>query len=292
MPDVDPTHPLTETLARVAHAANYFYGEIGGLETGWFLASDLIQENSAALEAALAFQATNHPNMDARSRGSYFIGEYTWFVPGVAVTAYMTERRVPDLSLENLALRFNKYTWHENGESGEGDRLEVRFLSGRFAALPDDPAAQHPDAVIVPDVNALRDWLRTSLETHLTPLIERINASTRLGRHAQWCLVADSCASLFLHGGTVIKDEAHGLAEGRAFIKAAGSPMKNPKTDYVSLQYLEHRDTYLTRGGCCRYYTFAEDGEKCSTCVLRKPEERDQLLLDYMSRKYAQGAAS
>ena len=153
-------------------------------------------------------------------------------------------------------------------------------------------AAQHPDAVIVPDVNALRDWLRTSLEAQLTPLIEGINASTRLGRHAQWCLVADSCASLFLHGGTVIKDEAHGLAEGRAFIKAAGSPMKNPKTDYVSLQYLEHRDTFLTRGGCCRYYTFAEDGEKCSTCVLRNPEERDQLLLDYMSRKYAQGAAS
>lgn len=285
------THPLAQTLSRMIAINEYFYADLGSIESGWFLGTALLDEKAPALEEALARQAVQHPNMEARTRGSYLIGEYSWYVPAVAVTAYLAERRVPDLSLDNLALRFGKYTWHEGGESGEAERIEVRFLGGRFAALPDDPAANHPDAVIVPDHNALREWLRITLEAHLTPLIEHINARTRLGRHAQWCLVADSCAALFLHGGQSLEDELRGKAEALAFVKAHGSPMKNPKTDFVSLQYLEHRETFRTRGGCCRYYTVAEDGYKCTTCVLRKPEERDQLLLDYMARKYAKDTA-
>lgn len=288
----DNPHPLAKTLARMTAGNAYFYADMGQLDTGWFLATDLIQDGSAAFEQALAHQAIRHPHMEARTRGSYWIGEYSWYVPAVAVTAYLAERRVPDLSPDNLALRFSRYTWHEGGESGEAERLEVRFLSGRFAALPADPAASHPDAVIVPDTDALREWLRTSLEAHLTPLIERVHSRTRLGRHAQWCLVADSCAALFLHGGQALDDEPRGKAEGLAFVKAPGSPMKNPNTGYVSLRYLDHRETFRTRGGCCRYYTVAEDGYKCATCVLRKPEERDQLLLDYMARKYAKETAS
>jgi len=87
------------------------------------------------------------------------------------------------------------------------------------------------------------------LESHVMPLIERIHSQTRLGRHAQWCLVADVCAALFLNTGRVLGDEAYGTSEGRALIKAEGSPMKNPNTDYVSLHYLEHRLTFRAQGG-------------------------------------------
>ena len=53
-----------------------------------------------------------------------------------------------------------------------------------FAALPDDPDAHHPDALLLPDAAALWDWLRTGFEALVTPLIDRIHAVTGLGRPA------------------------------------------------------------------------------------------------------------
>ncbi len=286
------THPLAETLLRSVNLNKYFYADIGDLEADWFAGEDLLNEGNPLLDEILAHQALHHPHMDSRTRGSYLIGEYSWNVPAVAVTAYLAEKRVPDLSLNNLALRVSKYTWHEGGSTGEAERMDARFLSGRFAALPDDPAANHPDAIIVPDALALREWLRQSIEGHFKPLIERVHTKTRLSRHSQWCLVADSCASLFLNGGLVLDNESYGTAEGLAFVKTEGSPMKNPNTGFISLTYLDHQETFRERGGCCRYYTLVEDGHKCTSCVLRKPEERNQLLLEYMSRKHANNPAS
>lgn len=286
-------HPLAATLKRVTVVDENAYADIGSLEAGWFPAADLIDPRLTRLEAALARQAAQHPEMESRTRGSYFVGEYSWYMPDVVIAAYLAERRVPDLSLENLALRSRTYTWREGGESGEAERIDVRFLNGRFACLPNDPAADHPDAIVLPDTHALREHLRVALETHLAPLIERIHASTRLAHHAQWCLVADSVAALFLHKGQALNDEASGKAEGLAFIKAAGSPMNNPNTSYISLHYLDHCETFRARGGCCRYYTVSESGKDyCTTCVLRKPEDRNARLLAYMSKKYAQEAVS
>jgi hypothetical protein len=285
-------HPLAATLSRIAELDTLSQAEMGELEPGWFLATDFLSETSTMFEQGLARQAGRHPTMKQRTRGSYFIGEYAWYVPAAAVATYLAERRVPDMSPENLALRFNTYTWHEDGESGEAERIDVRFLSGRFAVLPDDPAADHPDAIILPDENALRDWLRTTLEAHMTPLIERNYAVTRLGRQAQWCLVADATAALFLYAGQGDRNEPRRQQEGLAFVKVLGSPMKNPRTGFVTLQYGDHCDTFRARGGCCLYYTVAEDGEKCSTCVLRSPEERDAIILGYMKERYSQESAS
>ena len=285
------SHPLHQTLSRAVAIDEDYYADTGALEAGWIPAIDLVDADKPVLEAMLAHQAARHPSTDSRTRGSYLVGEFGYHIPAIAITTYLAENRVPDLSLGNLALRLGKYTWHEGEASGEAERLEVRFLSGRFAALPDDPAANHPDAVIVPDTDALREWLRASLETQLTLLIERIHSLTRLGRQAQWCLVADACAVLFLHQGRALKDEARGQAEGLAFVKAAGSPMSSSQTGYFTLQYHEHMDTFRRRGGCCRYYTVAEEARKCGSCVLRPFEEREQLLRDYMSKKYAGGIA-
>lgn len=288
---MENAHPLAATLARIPVTTWQPTADIGVLEADWFRATEM-SENPARLDQALALQARDYPQMEPRTKGSYFIGEYAWYVPSAAVTALMAERRVPDLSLENVALRVSTVQWQEGDYSGESKRLDVRFLSGRFAALPDDPDAEHPDAVILPDETALREWLRSSIERHIAPLIEQIFVKTRLGRQAQWNLVADACAALFLGAGSLTSDQPRGEATGLAFVKAPGSPMKNPNTGYFTLEYGGHCETYRARGGCCRYYTVSENGEKCSTCVLVKQEERDQRILEYMAKRYAQGALS
>lgn len=281
-------HPLAAAFSRITELTPNHYSDLGALEDGWFPASDLLKEDSPALETALARQATDYPQMEIRTRGSYFIGEYTYYVPIALIAGYLTMQRVPDFSLENIAIRFGKYTWHSGEHSGEANRLEARFLSNRFAVLAGDPAADHPDAIVLADKAAMREWIRASLETHITPLVDRIAAVTRLGRSAQWNLVADACASLFLSVGQNLGIPDESQAEGMSFIKSPDSIMKSARTHYVTLHYEEHADTFCSRGGCCRYYTVAENAHKCSTCVMNTPEERDERLLGYMKWKYTQ----
>lgn len=277
-------HPLAVTLARIASIAGS-PAEVGTLEADWFLASALYEPDSSRLTQALARQAVSYPQMDVRTQAAYFINQYSWYLPATAITAYLTEQRVPDLVPTNVALRIVRYTWHHEGKSGEAEQLHIRFLGGSFACLPDDPAANHPDAVILPDQKALRDWLRTTLEAHFSPLIGQVATLTRLGRNAQWRLVADSCALLFLYAGRALNAELFGISEGHTLIQAPHSPLANPQTGYITLSCEGQTDTFRTRGGCCRYYTVSEVGEKCSTCVLHKPEDRDRLLLQYLSQR-------
>lgn len=285
------TAPLASTLAQVsALDGQYMSAETGMLEAGWFRADELVGAGASVLEEGLARQTAHYPGAERRTCGSFFIGEYAWYVFAAAIAAYLAERRVPDPAPANMALRYRTYTWEEGGETGESERIDVRFLSGRFVALPDDPAADHPDALVLPNLAALREWLRVELEAHLSPLIDRIYAATRLGKHAQWNLVADACAALFLHAGQVLGDPVRAQSEGLAFVKVAGSPLHNPDTGYITLEWAEHCETFRTRGGCCRYYTLP-DSDKCTTCVLRPAEERDQRLRDYLAQKYAQSPA-
>lgn len=277
--------PLTATLGHVGALDDDFAAALEPLEPGWFPATALLAPGSTELAEGLVRSIARYPRAERRVSGSLFINAYSWYLPAAAIAAYLAERRVPDLSMENVALRYRTYTWHEDGESGEGERIDVRLLSGRFAALPDDPDAGHPDAHILPDAAALRDWLRTGLEAHLGPLFEAVAAQTCLGRRAQWNLAADSLALRFLDAGRQLGDAARGQAEGLALVKAAGSPLRNPKTGYVTVAAGGYCETFRARGGCCLYYR-VDPGENCTTCVLRAAAERDQRLRDYLVRKH------
>lgn len=282
---------LQETLSRLGTLDQFLDAELGPLEAGWIRAVDLLRPDRSCLEEGLAWSVRRYPRAERRVSGSFFIGNYAWYIAAAAIGCYLAEQRVPDLAAENIALRYSTFTWHEAGESGEAERLDVRFLSDTFAVLPIDPAAGQPGALVMPTEAALRTWLRQRLEAHLAPLIEAIYSRTYLGKRAQWALVADTCAALFQHAGAALGDEKRGREEGLAFIKAAGSPLYNSKTGYFTLEYQAHCETFRARGSCCLYYRAEEGGEKCSTCVLRPEAERNQRLLDYMAHKYAQEVA-
>jgi hypothetical protein len=279
--------PLAATIARAAALDQFLIADVGPLEAGWFRADALAQAESGVLEEGLFRVAAHYPGADRRTAAAFLVGEYAWYLAAAAITAYLAEQRVPDLASENVGLRYTTFTWEEHGETGASERFDVRFLSGRFAALATDTAANHPDAIVLPHAAALRDWLRVRLEQHLAPVIEAVAARTRLGRRAQWNLAADACAAVFLHAGEHLDAAERGCAEGLAFVKAAGSPLRNHGTGYITLSCHGHHQTFRTRGGCCLFYRI-EPGNNCSTCVLRSAEDRNQRLLDTMTHTYAQ----
>jgi hypothetical protein len=277
---------LAATLARATAHDDYLSGEVGPLEDGWQPAAALLDPVSPLLDEGLRRVVRDHPGAERRVAGSFFIGDYAWYIASGAVAAFLAERRVPDLAPQNIALRYSTFRWEEDGESGEATRIDVRFLSERFAALPDDSAAGSPGVLLLPDGAALREWLRTALEAHIEPLTAVVTDRTRLGRRAQWNLVADAVAAVFLHAGRHVGSERSAVEDGLAVVKAAGSPLRNANTGYITVEAAGHCETFRTRGGCCLFYR-VKPGEHCSTCLLRPESERRERLHDYLAKKHA-----
>lgn len=265
----------------------------GSLAPGWFRAGELAGDDDGWLEHGLDRMATcYHAGMDLRTRAAFLIGRYALDVSALGVSAYLRESRVPNLTPDNLALRFETDTREPDGLVGQTERLRVRLLSGRMAVLPDDPAAERDDVIAVADRDALRDRFRAEFETHLAPLIDRLKDRTRLSRRAQWRLAGDAVTASFLDAAEATGHKALGQREGLAFVRAPASPMNNPQVGYItrSVSRTDAADphtiqrTFRARGGCCRFYTLPQ-GECCTMCVLRDAGERDRRIHEYLRGK-------
>ena len=191
---------------------------------------------------------------------SLFFGSYVWQVASAAIGCYLLTQRVPDISAENVAVHI--------GDDGRVD--EIRLLGGGFAALPADPAADHHEAVIVPDLTALRETLvRQLTDGHLEELILTLQNRRGLGTRALWAEVEDRTVGALLWLGKRLDSrldiEAEALALSRTppFVGTSGVQVTETSGS---------RELALKRGFCCLSYRL--DGKSaCQTCPLRCREQ-------------------
>lgn len=198
--------------------------------------------------------------------GTSLLRGYLWRMLTPAVAALLVERRLPDLSAENVALRF--------GESGFAE--DAAFIGLRFFVLPDDPEAGHPDAEVLLSEEALLDSMRAALsETHLPAIVPTLRGlRVRRGRRVLWRATADVCAEAFLFVGRGLgrEEEACDLAE--KFL-AAPSPLSAP-TNFRVLEYPGGSERTRVRHTCCLYYKLGNGC--CFTCPRKTDEERVRQL--------------
>jgi Ferric iron reductase FhuF-like transporter/FhuF 2Fe-2S C-terminal domain len=271
--------PLAQTLARARRLSAYLQpqvGEPGG--EGWAAALDPLRADRPLLAQLVAATQARLRTRSAAMIGSALLQGYQWPLIGAAVACYLIDRRVPDLSAANVLVRY--------GAAHDADALALR--SGRFTALPDDPAAAHPDATVVAGREALREALRAGVEAHMGEAIALICAHLGCGPRGLWLSVADRLA------GTLIwLMQAHGQApaaqienEVEALIRAPGSPLSSRQIGLIALTHHGRSEVFLDRATCCYWYR-TDGGEYCSTCPRRPPAERRELLLRHMAEASA-----
>ena len=260
------THPIEATLARLASLDEYLRPNLlaepdGG--PGWLSAPAL----ALRLDEVLARVAGHYKVSSLRPAVSLWFGHYAFIVAAVAIAAYLTERRVPDLSPENVWVRL------EEDPAATTDEVLTAFAwRGRvFAALADDPEAGHPDCVVLSSREALCDHLREEIIAHLTPMIQALRACSSFGSAGLWALASDTTASTFTWIGELLGDPSIGLEESRAF-NAAPSPLHR-KRDFIHVEHCGLMCDMVDRTSCCLYYK-VEGGEYCTSCPHRPPEER------------------
>ena len=249
---LDTDDSFAAMLGRVARINPYLsFGRPGGLS-----AAALI-DDGRHLDALLDQILARYGATDRTMAAAIFHNSYAWYIGAAAIGCYLAEGRVPSLAPDQVDLWIDFL--------GDEKRIDV---------------AVHCDES-GPWIGDARTRLRRELEAHLEPLIERLHGLTRLGKRAQWHLVADACASVFVWFGQRMGMTEASCAEGLAVIKAADSPLRFSKTGYFTLEHAGACQTFRKRGGCCLSHK-APAGKPCSTCPLVPAEERDRRLKAWM----------
>lgn len=263
--------PLSETLSRVA-AIDFNGAEVGNLGmpgSGWVASAELAT-NDGLVEELLRRLGRGYESHDRAALTSLFLRGYLWRLLVPVVSAFLIDRRIPDPGAENVALNFD--------ESGAAAGLA--FASGRFAALPNDPDAAHPDAQVFMSEGELLVHLRDRISIGLPDLFSALRRGRpRRGTRALWGMAADVCAEAFMHTGQAVgrEDEACAFAE---LMLGGPSPLSG-STNYIVLEHDNFSMLTRVRNSCCLYYKVG-DGP-CFTCPRVSSEERMQEIANSRS---------
>ncbi|MFJ5231827.1 iron-sulfur protein [Kitasatospora sp. NPDC088391] len=219
---------------------------------GWTTAAALATD-PAALDDMIAFDerlgldlygAPTRPDVTA----GFSLHRYAWPAALAFTLPWFLEHRVPVLPTERVSI---------NRATGE---LTARPTA--FHCLPDDPAADRPDALVVPDLPALDAALRTALAEHLAPVLAAFRPRVRRGPRTLWALATDDVVDGLWYLATLLADEPRAVERLAALL-----PGDAGAAPFVGTPGFREEDGARTRTrvSCCLFYT-VRPAEPCFSC--------------------------
>ncbi|CAM5731192.1 hypothetical protein SALBM311S_03523 [Streptomyces alboniger] len=150
---------------------------------GWTTAASLA-EGGAGLDAFLAWddaQVRRDHGRPARPdvTAGFGLHRYAWPACLLITAPWFLRRRVPRYPVAHVSY------------DRTAGPMAFAVHPGPFACLPGDPAAQHPDARVVPDEEALRAEVRVAVAEHLEPVLAGFGPRMRRRGRALWGMVTD-----------------------------------------------------------------------------------------------------
>jgi ferric iron reductase protein FhuF len=254
-------HPIANTLARISAQQIWVKAQLIEVQDGWQAVNDLLDESNPLLDGLIRLASEGYHTTDRQVLASMVINAYSWPVVATVLACYITERRVPDIGLDNVMFQF----------APDGRPAVIGLREAKFAALSTDPCANHADVTVFPSDASLLDHARLCIEQHMHPLIKRVRTRLPWGERAMWLTVADRCTGALNWFYEGIKDpvmsEDDILVTAQKLIHAPGSRLKN--RDSAIVFHPGDHSTTLVRGVCCLAYRLP-DGDYCGNCPLAK----------------------
>ena len=267
-------HPIERSLKRLEILRDHGQGllmPVIDAQADWFCVADLVTERRL-MEQLFQRLLSHYKSSRRRPPAMFWFGHYAYTIELITFAFFVTEGRVPDLSMNQV--------WMRLGEST--DIQNVAWKGRSFAALPEDPDASHPDCVVLPTRDALRAYMREQLIAHLTPLVESISAYSSLGKPGLWEIAAEYTAFAFVALGELLGDEAIGAQESESF----SSPQSrlHVRRGFIPIEHIGTTHYLLDRISCCLYFQ-VEGGRYCHSCPHRPVEERIHLMKQFWSEQ-------
>ena len=273
---INHTHPLTGSMSRAGGLGDLFNLPVRERdEEGWLEAPSLFQDDDQRLQDLVAtYGRERWQTEDRHAAGSAFIIAFLTQVTWPLISHYVLERRVPDVSLNNLA-------FHWDGGQIDGTALN----RSSFAALAADPGSNHPDSEAVTDEAALyarlKEWL---FEANLEIVIPCLRRAVLSSNKVSWNAVAASCAQAFNRLYELTKEPEKVVQDAEAFF---GDP-SSPVYQQVTMEEFAHqgkRGFFSRRAGCCLWWRGEMSNDFCSNCILLSREEQDQKFREMLESR-------
>lgn len=270
-------HPIEETFQRLASLRpdrkSWLLTEKDS-QPDWLSAADLAAESSSHLSELFQRVSSKYKSEGLHPSATLWFGHYAYAIEVISIACFMIEKRVPDLSPENIHIRFDEI----------GDVESIAWTGRSFAALPDDSATLRADCIILPTRDALRSYLHERLVESFTPVIEAVSASSGMGKPGLWALAADYVAYAFTTLGETLGDETLGVEESRLFSRTRSK--LSVKRGFIPIEHIGMTHYLLERTSCCLYYK-VEGGGYCHSCPHRPLDERVELVKRHMEEEAA-----
>ncbi|QVQ51537.1 (2Fe-2S)-binding protein [Spiractinospora alimapuensis] len=151
------------------------------------------------------------------------------------------------------------------------------ITAAKTAVLPDDPASDHPDCVVVPDTEALDQIAAEHMVRTFAPLLQAVSQHTRAGLRTLWGWVLDITHFYMLNPARFLGRDANAAWErahslGDALVTAGALVRARPRLFPFSPEH--PRGTWAVRGTCCFDYKADAEHGYCVTCPLRSDADR------------------
>lgn len=256
---------------------------------GWHPLADALDPGWMGARIARLVEGAGHGPRPLAACGAYLGADLAARVVTPLATMIVTERRALDVTLTNVAVRFDDDGWP----------TRMAVAEPRFAVLPGDPAVRNPGVSVLPDEDALIDWAASHVVETFTPVFASVRATSRYGTSGLWGALADQVASVLwlLHergASPTGLDRAWTVAA--AFVEAIQRLEPRLKARPRRFRFASARPVVdlPMRGTCCLYYTTpeaaADEGDgMCNTCPRRDDEERVRLVNERLAAEAAPG---
>lgn len=264
-------HPIPWAFARLAGLSEYLDQQVvvAGVPRGddWIAAAALAQDG-ARLDRLLARAGARHGTDDRRVQASLLFADFAGRLAATAIGCFLVAGRVPDLDADPLFVRV--------AACGAFDG--VALGPGRFATLADDPAAAHPDARLLPDIESLRAALAATLTgAAVHGVAAALAERTPYGRTPLTVALADRIAGMTVYLLGLLGRSGESEREVRALLGAAGFSGRAARAGTITLDHAGLTQTYARRASCCLAFRLAA-GEHCAVCPIQTPAAIERRL--------------
>jgi hypothetical protein len=254
-----PVVPIYDALRALNASWGVEVGRPSG--PGWISGAALRTASTGPFNELLLRIGERQCPADRRTIAASFALRYGW-ASAMAIAPYLKYDCVPDVSLENISLKFRESTFFER----------TAIHEPRGAMVANHPAANHPMISAVVDRPALLRTLRAVLTAQAIPVVDALYEWSGFARRGTWGMLTSSWASHITSLSGDGRDQRGALPILRDFF--AGDDVvaiMQPRLHAVT--YLDTTHLCQRRASCCRIYLLPRQ-ELCASCSLVSQEER------------------
>lgn len=268
-----PNQNLRDSLARVNGAQNLMALRFGAPPASevtddvrsWHSCADVLTDSNVLdrwHDEQRAWLRGEYKEAPDRTAAGSIKSWYLQVPATLGALLFHYERRVPSLRSEDLL-------FHVSSE-GKPKPDVVALRSEEFACLPDDPAADAPEATVVASEDALAALLRARYAAHAARFVAVYHPPVRFGRHAMWGAATDALDVALWKAGKQGGNEGAGIADAALVLPDRIEPFTSASTLHTALDDGEPRWT-RRKESCCFHYLLDNGKGPCATCPRRSP---------------------